>query len=217
MFTTVNYYVCSLSDTYPRLGHSSSRVVQSQTAIVWYNTCITADNQSHAPYPHSWTILRDTWTPSLGPATHSQPGGSNLLFFGREPQPQISHLTPSHTSDSEGHCLMKPTERHHLQRASSLRVCLEIISMEITSSIETKDNPDGGQHPLDTHLSLQLYKDWMGHSINPCTPLSCSPLHPPRSLSFPRRAPRPPCDIEEVCPPRRLNNVQSLQHLRKNI
>lgn len=37
---------------------------------------------SHAPlYPHSWTRSRDTWPPSLGAATHSQPEGSNPLIY----------------------------------------------------------------------------------------------------------------------------------------
>ncbi len=70
------------------------------------------------------------FTPSLGAATHSQPGGSNPPLSSREPWPQRQRCwlscRPLYIQlqyGLDGHSLMRPTEPHHLQRAESQFWC----------------------------------------------------------------------------------------------
>lgn len=79
---------------------------------------------SHSNLP-SLMNKTHTWTPSLGPATHSQPEGSNHPFSSREPLLQTcwlsSQLLHTHCNLFQrmlGHNMMKPTEAHHLQKAA---------------------------------------------------------------------------------------------------
>ncbi len=216
-----------------------SDTTQSSWSQVWVgmsNGGLKALPSGSAPSSpqQSSTVLTDTapiwilnahshWTPSLGAATLSQPGGSNPLLSHRESLPQTWRCWLSsrlfHTRLKLVWCVLKVTvwwsQQNHI-------ICKEhrsyfeapkgdtVLLLAAPNIIMNRDYPGGDQHLQNTfdflqrertQLSLQLYK-WMTCSSDCSTPYSHSTLHSTaRGHSYkPSTSPQNTCRLDGQTP-----------------